>query len=212
MKIFIAVPCMDMVQTDFFRSCVGLDVQGEVQWTTCQSSLVYDARNKLTDIAIDDGFDRVLWIDSDMVFDRHLFRRLSEHLDLGREMVTGLCFSRKPPIHPTIYKEFRMDITPEGRQEPVAEIYDDYERDSLFPIAGCGFAAVMTTTDLLRRVRDKFGLPFWPQAGFGEDFSFCLRARDVGAEMWCDSSIKVGHAGYAIYDEETYRDIRGLTD
>ncbi len=211
MRTMIAVPCMDSVQTDFFRSCVGLELKGEIQWTTCQSSLVYDARDKLADIAIDNGFDRVLWIDSDMVFDRHLLRRLSEHLDLGREMVTGLCFSRKAPIRPTIYKEFRTEITPEGRPQPVAEIYDDYERDSLFPIAGCGFAAVMTTTDLLRRVRDRFGLPFWPDAGFGEDFSFCLRAKEVGAEIWCDSSIKVGHAGTAIYDEETYRKLREIS-
>ena len=109
MRTFIAIPCMDMVHTDFFRSCVGLEVSGEVQWTTAQNSLIYDARNKLVEMAIDGDFDRILWLDSDMIFDRYLFRRLSEHLDQGREMISGLYFSKKPPIHPVIYSRLRRD-------------------------------------------------------------------------------------------------------
>ena len=211
MRTMIAVPCMDQVHTDFFRSCVGLDLDGEVQWTTCQSSLIYDARNKLTDIAIADGFERVLWLDSDMVFDRHLFRRLAEHLDQGREMVTGLYFGRKPPIRPMIYRRLEPEIR-DGGIVPVADNFDEYEHDALFPVAGCGFGAVMMTTALLQRVRDLYPLPFFPEAGFGEDFAFCLRARQAGCTIWCDASIKLGHAASAIYDEGTYRDIRGLTD
>ena len=100
MRTLIAVPAMDMLSTDFCRSCVGLQLSGEVQWTFSQSSLVYDGRNLLADAAISGGFDRVLWLDSDMVFDPYLFLRLSEHLDLGREMISGLYISRKQPMRP----------------------------------------------------------------------------------------------------------------
>lgn len=212
MRTMIAVPCMDQVSTGFFRSCVGLELSGDVQWTTCQSSLIYDARDKLVNIAIDDGFDRVLWLDSDMVFDRYLLRRLSEHLDMGKEMVTGLYFGRKPPVRPIIFKEFRTDVTPEGRRQPVAVHYDDYERDSLFRVAGCGFGCVMTTTDLLRRVRDRYGLPFFPADGFGEDLAFCMRVSALGTEIWCDSSIKAGHEGMAVFDEDLWRAGHGISD
>ena len=207
MRTMIAVPCMDHVATGFFRSCVGLQLgqEDEIQWTTCQSSLVYDARDRLTDMAIDGKFDRVLWLDSDMVFDRYLLRRLSEHLDLGREMITGLYFGRKAPIRPMIYRDLRIDTSPEGRPVPAADNYDDYEKDSLFPVAGCGFGCCMTTVSLLERVRDRFGLPFFPAEGFGEDFAFCRRARALGAEIWCDSSIKGGHEGVAILDESAWR-------
>ena len=204
MRTMIAVPCMDMVHTDFFRACLGLEVAGEIQWTTSQSSLVYDSRNKLLDLAIEGEFDRVLWLDSDVIFDRHLFRRLSEHLDLGKEMVTGLYFGRKPPISPVIYKRCEAEIHAGGLR-PVIESYTDYERDSLFPVAACGFGAVMTSVPMLRRVKDQFPLPFFPQQGFGEDLIFCLRATAAGAEIWCDSSIKVGHVGTAVYDEDTWR-------
>lgn len=201
MKTMIAVPCMDMVHTDFFRSCVGLQVEGTVQWTTSQSSVIYDSRQQLAEIAVRDGFDRVLWLDSDMLFMPDLFRRLGAHLDAGREMVTGLYFSRKPPIRPVIYKIMRPEYDANMLPKPVAVPYEDYPRDSLFPIEGCGMGAVMMTTQLLREAIDRFRLPFFPAAGFGEDFSFCLRARELGKLIWCDSSIKAGHVGTACYDE-----------
>lgn len=204
MRTLIAVPAMDMLSTDFCRSCVGLQLSGEVQWTFSQGSLVYDGRNILADTAVREGFDRVLWLDSDMVFDPYLFRRLSEHLDLGKEMVSGLYVSRKAPIHPVIYKSIRRDPLENGFL-PVAEAYSDYPRDSLFPVAGCGFGAVMMTTELLRRLQAAYGLPFTPLPGFGEDLSFCLRVRELGAEMWCDSSIKLGHAGMTVYTEADFR-------
>ena len=204
MRTLIAVPAMDMLSTDFCRSCVGLQLSGEVQWTFSQGSLVYDGRNILADTAVREGFDRVLWLDSDMVFDPYLFRRLSEHLDLGKEMVSGLYVSRKAPIHPVIYRSIRRDPLENGFL-PVAEAYSDYPRDSLFPVAGCGFGAVMMTTELLRRLQAAYGLPFTPLPGFGEDLSFCLRVQELGTEMWCDSSIKLGHAGMAIYTEAEYR-------
>jgi hypothetical protein len=63
----------------------------------------------------------------------------------------------------------------------------------------------MMTVDLLKRVRDAFALPFFPVSGFGEDLAFCLRCSQLGAEIWCDSSIKLGHVGLAVYDEELYK-------
>lgn len=211
MRTMIAVPCMDQVQTGFFRSCLGMEVSGEVQWTTSQSSLIYDSRNKLLDLALEGDFDRVLWLDSDMCFDRYLFRRLSEHLDMGKEMVSGLYFGRKPPIRPVIYKRCEAEIRADGLF-PVIESFEDYERDALFPIAACGFGAVMTAVPMLRRVKEKFPLPFFPESGFGEDLVFCLRAKAAGAEIWCDASIKLGHEGTAVFDEELWRKQQGIND
>ena len=48
-----------------------------------------------------------------------------------------------------------------------------------------------------------------PQPGYGEDLSFCLRVRDSGTQIWCDSSVKCGHVGMAVYDENAYRALRG---
>ena len=40
--------------------------------------------------------------------------------------------------------------------------------------------------------------------GFGEDLSFCGRASEVGAELWCDSTIKMGHVGLGTITEDIY--------
>lgn len=210
MKTMIAVPCMDMVHTDFFRSCVGLQVDGQIQWTTCQGSLIYDSRHKLTELAIAGGFDRILWLDSDMIFDPQLFRRFSEHIDQGKEMVAGLYFGRKAPVRPVIYRRCEPDFREDGTMAPVAEHYDDYPADSIFPVAACGFGAVMMSVKMLRRVKETYPLPFFPVDGFGEDLAFCLRARELGITVWCDSGIKLGHTGLAVYNEQLFQKLRSM--
>lgn len=205
MKTIIAIPCMDMMHTDFVRSLTGLRHRGETQITFSQSSLVYDSRNKLTEAAIDGGFDRILWLDSDMVFAPETEEQLHTDLDAGAEMVSALCFTRVEPIKPTCYKYLGMDRDPAGNRLPRAESFLDYPQDRVFPVEGCGLAACMMTVDLLKRARETYGLPFSPMNGFGEDFSFCLRAREMQTAILCDSRIKVGHVGMMTFDETLYR-------
>lgn len=203
MKTLIAIPCMDMVQTRFMFSCLRLQTYDDVEFSLTESSLIYDARNQLARKAAEEGFDRVLWLDSDMVFNPDLFERLSKRLDAGYEMVSGLYFKRKQPICPVLYKEcgaFEKD----GKHTVYATTYDDYPKDSLFEIAACGFGGVMMTTDLLNRVAMQFGLPFSPILGFGEDLSFCCKVARLGVKMFCDSSVKMGHVGYKTFDESDY--------
>lgn len=193
---------MDSVNTDFFQSCLSLQHDGNVQWTIARSSLIYTARNSLADAAIEGGFDRVLWLDSDMVFQPDLLQRLSADLDEGRDYVCALFFKRKAPYPAVIYKELKIIEHETGLVTPVAPLYGDYPKDTIFPIAASGFGAVMTSVRLLREVREKFGQGFTPVLGFGEDLSFCTRVTKLGVPMYCDSRIKVGHVGSQIINEE----------
>lgn len=208
MRTLIAIPCMDMVHTNFLKSILGMRKVGEVQFQISCSSLIYDARNGLVKRAIEGGFDRILWLDSDMDFDPDLMERLSADLDEGREYVTALFFKRKAPIKPCIYSELAYIRNENGTLTPIAVCMEDYPQDQVFEIAASGFAATMMTVGLAKRVQEKFGQPFSPQLGFGEDLSFCGRAKQVGAQMWCDSRIKVGHVGYGVISESTYLSTR----
>lgn len=205
MKTLIAIPAMDMLHTVFFKSVVGLDKVGEVRFALTSSSLVYAARNTLAKQAVDEGFDRVLWLDSDMEFGPDFMKRLSADLDEGLEMVSDLYFKRKAPVEPCIYKEVGYYHKEESKEvTPVALTYEDYPRDSVFEIGGCGFGGVMMSVDLIKRVVQEFGSPFSPVMGFGEDLSFCKRVSHVGAKMYCDSRVKMGHVGQGTITEETY--------
>lgn len=210
MKTLIALPCMDMVHTVFMKSLMGMNRVGQTGFAFSCSSLVYDARNTLAKQAVTEGYDRVLWLDSDMDFEPDLLEKLSADMDEGRELVSGLYFKRKAPIKPVIYKEMGMLKNEDGDGvTPVAIPYEDYPQDSIFPIAGCGFGGCLVTVDLIKRVGDKFGLPFSPIMGFGEDLSFCIRATELGAELFCDSRVKMGHVGLGTITEEVYLQYKG---
>ena len=205
MKTLIALPCMDMVHTVFMKSLMGMNRVGQTGFAFSCSSLVYDARNTLAKQAVTEGYDRVLWLDSDMDFEPDLLEKLSSDMDEGRELVSGLSFKRKAPIKPVIYKSLGYyKNEDESGVTPVAVSYEDYPKDSIFPIAACGFGGCLVSTDLIKRVGDKFGLPFSPIMGFGEDLSFCSRVTDLGVEMFCDSRVKMGHVGLGSITEEVY--------
>ena len=197
MKYLIAIPCMDTMPTGFVRSLVSTRIIGTCEISFAISSLIYDARNHLAHKGATEGFDRVLWLDSDMTYSPDLMERLAARLDEGADMVTGLYMKRKAPIEPTIFKSGTLE-------KPTSDVYLDYPRDALFEVAGCGFGAVMMTAELLKVVGDAYGAPFSPVSGAGEDLSFCYRVRALGRKIWCDSSIKLGHVGYVEITEQTY--------
>ena len=199
MRTLIAVPCMDTVHTLFFTSMMSLRKGADTEIAVICSSLIYNARNTLAKKAIDGGFDRVLWLDSDMVFEPDLLERLSAHIDAGLEFVTGMYYTRRTPAEPVILEKLELITHEDGTYTPVKKAVGNYP-DGLFRIAGCGFGAVMTTTDLIRKCG---WLPFFPVAGFGEDYSFCMRAREAGTELWCDGSIQLGHIGTSIFNRMT---------
>ena len=200
---------MDMVHTAFLKSLLSLDKPEGTRFGLTCSSLIYDARNQLARKAIDEGFDRVLWLDSDMEFEPDFMKRLAEDMDEGRELVSGLYFKRKMPVQPVVYKEVGY-YKDEDSVTPVAVPYEDYPINDIFKVAGVGFGGVMVSVDLIKRVQDKYGLPFSPILGFGEDLSFCKRAEDLGATLWCDSRLKMGHIGMASVTESVYLSNRGV--
>lgn len=206
MKTLVAIPCMDMVHTAFMQSLLSLRPVGETNFALMASSLIYDARNNLAKQAIDQGYDRILWLDSDMTFGPDLLERLSADLDEGREYVAALFFRRKQPVSPCIYNDYGYNK--EGREIiPYINTYEDYPMDCIFEVEASGLAGVMMKVDLLKKVFEEYGAPFSPQPGFGEDISFCIRARTAGHTLYCDSRIKMGHIGQIIINEETYKKV-----
>ena len=202
MKTLIGIPCMESIPTVTVKSLMAMRYDC-VDISFTMNSLVYDARNCLAKKACEEGYDRIMWIDSDMVFEPDLFERLSARLDEGCDFITGLYFSRRMPIIPMIYSEVACYLK-DGTQIPTSGEYRDYPKDSLFKVQGCGFGGCMMTTKMVLDLAEKYGLPFSPILGFGEDLSFCQRATQAGYDLYCDSSIKLGHMSHCIVQETDY--------
>lgn len=200
----IAVPSHDMVHAEFTRSLMNLEKPAGTGFAEITNTLIYTSRNLIAQEALKAGFDRVFWVDSDMVFPSDTLIRLAADLDDGLDLVSALCFTRREPSVPCIHSDLTWEVKPDGWVNTTAQIYYDYPKDELFEIAGCGFGCVMTSADLLRRMIEKYGAPFYPLMGMGEDTTFCLRAHQDGEKMYCDSRIKIGHIGTKVFDENNY--------
>lgn len=205
MRTLIGIPCMDMMHTKFVASLVGLKMGDDYEVRFGASSLVYDTRNQLLQYALDNNFDRFIQFDSDMFFAPYVLEFLQKDLDQGLGIVTGLCFKRKPPYTPAIFDICDLETLEDKKLRPIAHCFYDYPVDSLFEVSACGGACVAMDMEAARKIVDKFGrYLYMPIGGFGEDLSFCLRARSAGQKIYCDSRIKLGHVGDYVYDENMY--------
>ena len=193
------------VCSDFFLSIIGLKTNGNAKICVVENSLVYDARNKLALRALQEGYDYILWIDSDMTFEPDALLRLLADAYEGREYVSGLCFTRTLPSRPAVCKELVWECSVDNPVKHEQEVYKDYPKDAVFEVAATGAAFLLVKTSLIREIAETFHIsPFHPLPFLGEDYSFCIRARQLGKKMYCDSRVKIGHVGKMVYDEDVY--------
>lgn len=204
MKTLIAVPCMDQVAAPFAQNLAAMEKKGEVFVSFLIGSLIYESRNTLAKQAIATKADYVMWLDSDMTFAPDTMTRLQQHMEEGKDIVTGLYFRRRPPFTPVLFKTLERIDEDSARHEN----YDDYPDGDVFEIGGCGFGCIMTRTSVLEDVFLNYHKCFDPVCSIGEDLAFCLRARELGYKIYCDSTIKCGHVGQLVVDESVYRSIQ----
>lgn len=199
-RILIAIPSMDTVSVHFCRSLVCLNKLEACSVSFVINSLIYSSRNELARQAIEGGYEYVLWLDSDMVFDPDTLCRLMLDLEDGRDIVSGIYFRRVRPFAPVLFS--RLEIEGKTCWSEGVETYPD----ELFEIAGCGFGCVLMRTAVLREIYETDG-PIWfsPIGNVGEDCAFCIRARAHGHRIWCDPAVKCGHVGHNIITEEDWK-------
>lgn len=201
MKLLIAIPAMDFVHVEFLRSLLALqnellnsDLVQKLEISVESGTLVYMARDKLARKAVNEGYDHVLWLDSDMVFTPDVFESLAF---CGAPVTTGIAVGRRQPFGSCLFSSLR----PVQRVETLPS--------EAFEVAACGFACVLTDTEVLRAVLQKYGTCFTPTENFGEDVAFCDRARSLGFKIMADPTVRVGHIAHiTIYPDTAarYRD------
>lgn len=195
MKTLIAVPTLDSMFSMTAQCIANIRLVGDCETKFAIGYPVDTARNLLAEYALKNDFDRILWIDSDMTFSPDILERLGEDLNEW-DLVSGLYFKRTLPAEPVIYKSVTF--------KPSAEVYSDYPREAVFPIAGCGFGGVLMKTEIMKDLQEP---PFKMFDGISEDLFFCLRMK--GKKMACDSKVKLGHIGRLVYTEYLYEHQEG---
>ncbi len=204
-KTLIAIPCMDEVPSLFCNSLATLNKEGDTVLAMEMSSLIYHSRNHLVGKAIQLDADYMLWLDSDMVFQPDLLKGMMSTMSAhGLDILTGVYFRRVSPYTPVLLDKLEID----GKRVESTNIKEIPE--GLFEVAACGFGCVLMKTEVVFDVLAKFGPPFDPIHGVGEDLSFCWRARQCGYKIYADPSIWLGHVGKVTIDSKFYNSYKEI--
>ena len=203
----MGIPTLHDVSAPFFTSVIGLnyDPNNEYSYNVKTGTLVYTARNMIALDAMNNGFDYLVFLDSDMVLPRDTLTRLAADIEVNEcDLVTGLCFTRNMPVEPTILSRLEWHQDSAGAHDD-SEVYWDYPGGGIFEVAGTGMACCIMRVDVIAETVMAYKqAPFDPLPRVSEDYAFCWRLRQIGKKLLCDPGIQPGHCGMYIYDEKDY--------
>lgn len=165
-----------------------------VEFTVQQNSSLHLARDAVCRSAIKNGYDWVLMLDSDMVFDKLMIDYL---LSVHADTVTGLAVQRNSNAQPCVYREM---IIENGKAFELKPFLFDSVPNEPFEVAACGAACLLIKTKALKKLEEIDDSFFFRPYGFtSEDISFCHRLSLAGIKIMCDPRPLIGHVGTKIY-------------
>ncbi len=188
MKILVAIPTFENILPDTFRSVY----KACHKYENADFEFVkgYDcarARNEIVKKAINNNYDYVLMVDSDVIIPANtLDKMLADPVDI----CTGV-YPRKN----TQSKETELfKIGPKDYVDRYT--YDELKSDERFKIKGCGFGCILIDVNVLRKLPYPwFKYVIYDGGAFlSEDLYFCSQARNAGYVIWADPDIRCGHA------------------
>ncbi len=139
-----------------------------------EGSMLHLMRERLVKTATNLGCTHLLFLDSDMSFEKDAALRL---LKREKEIVGANYHKRKFPAEATV-------------QNP----------KKLSGLTTCDSVAtgfLLIDLSVFKKLPEPWF--FWGPNGEGEDYWFCRLAREHGYKVWCDLTVKVGHIGDYIY-------------
>jgi len=190
-KILIAIPTNRNIEADTFKSIYDLRVpEGyETVFQYFWGYQVEQVRNLIANWTIRNGFEYLFAVDSDISFPPDTLERLLSH---DRDIVSGVYIQRIPNTH-------TIEIMRKNNQGGVSHVdWADIKDQGLVSIDSCGFGCVLVKTEVLK------GIPYphfiYKSAidhadTISEDVFFCMRAREHGFTLWCDTDIICNHTG-----------------
>lgn len=199
-RLLIAIPSftglIDSLAVDGFMRLIGnisnLKTKYEVFTCMPQRTNIVTARNLIVKEALEQKCDYIFWIDDDMVIksDVNIVEKLMAH---DKDIVAPLFFARSYPFIPMIFKRKTW-----GTKFCVYDNIMDYPK-GLLKVDGIGFGCVLTKVEMFKKLKQPY---FWANEVFGEDLFFCENATRAGIEIYCDTTIDVGHIGAPVVSWE----------
>lgn len=192
MKILIGVPTYGPIEPECVESLMNMSRCGHDVGFRVQRGYLIDAeRNAIAQAAIDDGYDFVLMVDSDVVLP---FDALANLLDPPQDVVMGV-YREKRYMDKGRYLNAHRHM-PQDYVLESAMTADELDRPSnRVTIKGGGAGCLMISTAALERMpKPWFEFVQYDNGEcLSEDLYFCENARASGLTVWCDVRVRCGH-------------------
>lgn len=163
----------------------------------CGDALVQRARNDLFKAAYEGGFDKLVFIDSDMFWNPEDFVKLVRH---DKDIIAAPCIKKNDvTIDFNISNPDKENISPDG----------------VMKVQGVGTGFISISRNAIRRIyetsteyyesgkdtRSKMVFNVEIVAGemYSEDIVFCRKWRDLGGDLFVDVDMMIGHIGQKNY-------------
>jgi len=189
MRILLGMPTVGKIPTKTVISLLQTVEKGTVDPILIEGSLVYTARDEIATFAVNNGYDYVLYADSDMIFCADDLKKLLAH-QVG--ICSGLYVTRSGERKNVAYSKV---ITRRFFPYRPPKLIVDETAAGFGSVAACGFGFVLIKTSVLKTMLKYYKSLFEPFKGVGEDIAFCLRARRIGYMTFIDRDVKLGHIG-----------------
>ena len=212
-SVYIATPCADGKMSFYYTLSVVQSIpvmsRHGIGWTVHvldKSSLVDYARNRLIAEFLKTDATHLLFIDDDMGWPEHAIPELLAH-DKDVIAAVGITKDEDPEM-----RRFCVDMHPSTTK------YDATRGIIAVKQVGTGF--MLIKRHVLEKMwahynenpvpapreKPELGEIHWVfefdkgnPDGWGEDYTFCRRWRELGGEIWIDPSIQLIHAGQYAY-------------
>jgi len=142
----------------------------------------YRARNNIVNMAMGVDADWILFLDDDMVVPNDLYERLRAH---DKDITGVLYWQRGGAYHPVILKR---TSGVDGHYN--YEFMGDFPRNQLAKVDCIGGGCMLIRTDIFAKMIQPY---FWVDGIVGTDIYFCHRAFEAGIDVYCDTTIELGH-------------------
>lgn len=173
-----------------------------------QGTILSEQRQELLKIAVENGADYCVFLDTDMRFPKDVISRLVDH-DLP--VVAANCVKRRRPVCFTAREEDPSDPS------KLRGVWTGPETSGLQRVAVVGTAVMAIKAETLGKLEYPwFDQPFMPDQDsyVGEDLFFCGRLKQAGVPLYIDHDLskEITHLGkYEFQAKDAWAE-RALTD
>lgn len=168
----------------FYASLGTLQKPDEVMAVFARSAVISENRNNITEEALKQGVDWVLYVDDDQIFQPDTLMRL---LAADKDVISAHYIQRQYPFNPVIMET----ELPNGKW-----IWKQLRPDEtgIITCAAAGAGCLLVR----RKVLEALEPPYWrlgqiSPASWGDDLDFCKRVRAAGFDIHVDLDNKIGH-------------------